>query len=78
MYRQHHVRSCLVGAALEWACLLNLSLMCVHWGPEVLSAPAGKEVCAAVCVYDSERCFNTFVSLQFTSLAALRCHGALC
>lgn len=32
------------GAALEWACLLNLALLCIHWAPEVLSTPAGREV----------------------------------
>ena len=32
------------GAALEWACVLHLALMCVHWAPEVLASPAGREV----------------------------------
>lgn len=32
------------GAAVEWACLLNLALMCIHWSPEVLSTAAGREV----------------------------------
>jgi hypothetical protein len=32
------------GDALEWACLLHMVLMCVHWAPEVLASPAGREV----------------------------------
>lgn len=31
-------------AAVEWACVLNLALMYVHWAPEVLSSELGKEV----------------------------------
>lgn len=34
----------LSGDALEWACVLNLALMCVHWAPEVLASPAAAEV----------------------------------
>jgi hypothetical protein len=31
-------------SALEWACLLNLALMCIHWAPEILATPGGREV----------------------------------
>jgi hypothetical protein len=31
-------------AALEWACVLHLALLCVHWAPEVLESLSGREV----------------------------------